>query len=225
MPPVPERAIASAEAEVGHRKYVEQMRPAMKAAWARPEVRAKMCEAMKETWKSPELRRKRSETQRKILGKPEVRRNMSEAAKFAHARPEVKRKHSEARERPEFKHRVSELLKHSSRAIGHRARLRGAARPNGSERRLHSWLTEAGTAYVTEHKVGPYLADVFVQNLGLVIECDGYYHTTERGIEKDRARDLYMRSFGLTVLRFDSCDIDSGKARPALLEALSKGRP
>lgn len=65
---------------------------AIKAAWANPEIRAKMCASMKGSQKpiDAEARAKRSEAMKKVYAKPEVRTKKSEAAKKAWANPEIR---------------------------------------------------------------------------------------------------------------------------------------
>lgn len=49
--------------------------------------------------------------------------------------------------------------------------------------------------------------DFFCPKAHLVIEVDGGHHFTEVGKENDKLRDDYMKSFGLTVLRFSNSDM------------------
>jgi len=41
----------------------------------------------------------------------------------------------------------------------------------------------------------------------LVIEIDGGQHYTEAGKRKDRVRDDYLKTLGLTVLRFSDTEV------------------
>ena len=50
--------------------------------------------------------------------------------------------------------------------------------------------------------IGPYIADFYVAKLQLVIEVDGDSHFSSEGLDYDAERDAYMRSAGITVLRF-----------------------
>lgn len=50
--------------------------------------------------------------------------------------------------------------------------------------------------------IGPYIADFYVAKLQLVIEVDGDSHFSSVGLDYDAERDAYMRSAGITVLRF-----------------------
>ncbi|MBI5426797.1 MAG: DUF559 domain-containing protein, partial [Nitrospinae bacterium] len=40
-----------------------------------------------------------------------------------------------------------------------------------------------------------------------VVEIDGSQHMEEKGIQKDRQRDAYLKSRGLEVLRFDNLQV------------------
>jgi type I restriction enzyme M protein len=53
-----------------------------------------------------------------------------------------------------------------------------------------------------QHQFGDYLCDFYCHEAKLVIECDGSPHETSSRIQHDAKRDAYLRSQGLTVLRF-----------------------
>ena len=53
-----------------------------------------------------------------------------------------------------------------------------------------------------QHQFGDYLCDFYCHEVKLVIECDGSPHETSPRIQHDAKRDAYLRSQGLTVLRF-----------------------
>jgi len=53
-----------------------------------------------------------------------------------------------------------------------------------------------------QHPIGPYFADFYCARAGLVLEIDGASHRDS--YEHDQARDAYMASLGLRVLRVDS---------------------
>ena len=55
--------------------------------------------------------------------------------------------------------------------------------------------------------LGNYIVDFFCPAAQLVIEIDGGQHCTPEGIKKDRLRDEYLGSLGLTVLRFHDSDV------------------
>ena len=58
-----------------------------------------------------------------------------------------------------------------------------------------------------QHSVGPYVLDFYCPQLRLAIELDGDSHFREGAPQKDRDRDVYIRSFGIRVLRFLNTDV------------------
>ncbi len=55
--------------------------------------------------------------------------------------------------------------------------------------------------------LGNYIVDFYCPSANLVIEIDGSQHYTEDGKAKDDARDDYLKSIGLKVLRFSNKEI------------------
>jgi len=53
-----------------------------------------------------------------------------------------------------------------------------------------------------QHNIGQYIADFYCHEAKLVVEVDGEIHQTQQ--ERDRDRNLWMQSNGLTVLRFSN---------------------
>ena len=66
-----------------------------------------------------------------------------------------------------------------------------------------------GVKFRRQHPIGPYVADFYSWEAGLVVEVDGEPHFTPAGQEYDEARDAYLSSLGLTVLRFTNHDVMS----------------
>ncbi|MBT9310657.1 endonuclease domain-containing protein [Leptothoe kymatousa] len=56
-----------------------------------------------------------------------------------------------------------------------------------------------GYKFRRQHNLGRFIADFYCHGARLVVEVDGPYHDFQR--EKDAARDEWMRSVGLRVLR------------------------
>ncbi|HQO36620.1 MAG TPA: endonuclease domain-containing protein [bacterium] len=56
-----------------------------------------------------------------------------------------------------------------------------------------------------QHPIGPYITDFFVPDLKIVIELDGHSHDTR--LEKDAARDDYMKNQGYRVIRLQNEDV------------------
>lgn len=77
------------------------------------------------------------------------------------------------------------------------------------ERRL--WYDFLKKLPVTVHRqktMGKYIADFYIASAKLVIELDGAQHYEEEAREYDAERDRYMRSLGLTVLRYTNKDVN-----------------
>ena len=60
-----------------------------------------------------------------------------------------------------------------------------------------------GHKFVRQFPVGPYFADFICREKRLVVEVDGSQHIDNH---RDRKRDEYMRSQGISVLRFWNMD-------------------
>ena len=55
-----------------------------------------------------------------------------------------------------------------------------------------------------QHQFGDYVCDFFCAEARLAVELDGAVHTTEERGAHDRKRDAYLKSQGVTVLRFEN---------------------
>ncbi len=53
-----------------------------------------------------------------------------------------------------------------------------------------------------QHAIGIYVADFYCAEEKLIVEIDGRDHCTEQGRVHDEARDRFMHSQGIRVLRF-----------------------
>ena len=61
-----------------------------------------------------------------------------------------------------------------------------------------------GVRFRRQFSVGPYILDFYAPELKLAIELDGYYHQTEDGLRHDYYRDAFLKSSGITLLRFEN---------------------
>jgi very-short-patch-repair endonuclease len=61
-----------------------------------------------------------------------------------------------------------------------------------------------GIQFYRQKPIGEYIVDFFAPRAKLVVEVDGSQHTEGDQALKDRARDGYLVSLGLKVLRFNS---------------------
>ena len=55
---------------------------------------------------------------------------------------------------------------------------------------------------------GRYIGDFYIPAAALVIELDGSQHYEDEGKRADTERDEYLRSQGLTVLRYSNREVD-----------------
>ncbi len=77
------------------------------------------------------------------------------------------------------------------------------------ERRLWYDFLKGLPLTVNRQKVlGPYIVDFFIASKKTVIELDGSQHFQGEGPEHDRARDQWLRSNGITVLRYTNLQIN-----------------
>lgn len=76
------------------------------------------------------------------------------------------------------------------------------------ERHLwYDFLKGLSVSFYRQRTFGSYIVDVYCPSAKLVIELDGSQHYAERGIASDAVRDEYLRSLGLTALRYSNDDI------------------
>lgn len=55
--------------------------------------------------------------------------------------------------------------------------------------------------------IGEYIVDFYCPKANLIIEVDGGQHYLDKGIERDKIRDDYMKSQGFKVLRFSDIEV------------------
>jgi very-short-patch-repair endonuclease len=60
----------------------------------------------------------------------------------------------------------------------------------------------ANLKFRRQHQIGDYIADFYCDEKKLVVELDGPVHDGTKQAKKDKSRDAYLQSIGLTVLRF-----------------------
>ena len=64
-----------------------------------------------------------------------------------------------------------------------------------------------GYKFTRQKPIGNFIADFFCNKLKLVIEVDGYSHNFEEVLDKDKVKNQYLTSLGITVLRFDDEEV------------------
>ena len=95
----------------------------------------------------------------------------------------------------------------------HNAKLSSNARTlrkNMTKEERHLWYDFLKTLPVMVHRqkvIGNYIADFYIAEAQLVIELDGSQHYEPSGKQSDQIRDAYLKSIGLTVLRYSNSDI------------------
>ena len=55
--------------------------------------------------------------------------------------------------------------------------------------------------------IGKYIVDFYCASAKIVIELDGAQHYDTNGKKSDHERDLYLKTHGITVLRYSNTDI------------------
>ena len=76
------------------------------------------------------------------------------------------------------------------------------------ERRL--WYEFLKDLPITVHRqkvINNYIADFYCANAKIVVELDGSGHYEPEQLLKDREKDAYFNSLGITVLRFSNLDV------------------
>jgi very-short-patch-repair endonuclease len=66
---------------------------------------------------------------------------------------------------------------------------------------------QLGVRFRRQHGIGRYIADFYCADWALIVELDGDSHFTPQAAQYDAERDRFMRSLGLTVLRFSNRDV------------------
>ena len=61
--------------------------------------------------------------------------------------------------------------------------------------------------FIRQKRIGNYIVDFYCMKSNLVIELDGGGHFTDEKVTRDRARDEYLKSLGLKILRFSNLEI------------------
>ena len=72
----------------------------------------------------------------------------------------------------------------------------------------YDFLRELPVMVHRQKVIGSYIVDFYCAAAKLVIELDGSQHYEEKGIIADTARDEYLRSLGLTILRYSNREVN-----------------
>ena len=74
----------------------------------------------------------------------------------------------------------------------------------------HLWYDFLKNLPITVNRqkvIGNYIVDFYCAKANIAIELDGSQHYFEKGLQKDTARDEYLNSLGIKVLRYSNLDI------------------
>ena len=85
-------------------------------------------------------------------------------------------------------------------------------RKNMTKEERHLWYNFLKDLPITINRqkvIGNYIVDFYCANAKLVIELDGSQHFEDKGIEYDAKRDEYLKSLGLTILRYSNYDVNT----------------
>lgn len=88
-------------------------------------------------------------------------------------------------------------------------------RKNMTKEERHLWYDFLKTLPVMVHRqkaMGNYIVDFYIAEANLVIELDGSQHYETEGQREDAVRDTYLRSLGLTILRYANSDVNQNFA-------------
>ncbi len=84
-------------------------------------------------------------------------------------------------------------------------------RKNMTKEERHLWYDFLRDLPVMVHRqkvIGKYIVDFYIAKSKIVIEVDGSQHYEASEKQRDEERDAYMRSLGITVLRYSNADIN-----------------
>ena len=83
-------------------------------------------------------------------------------------------------------------------------------RKRATPQERHLWYDFLKTLPVMVHRqkvIGNFIVDFYIAEARLVIELDGSQHYETAGQQADAVRDTYLRTLGLTVLRYANSDV------------------
>jgi len=66
---------------------------------------------------------------------------------------------------------------------------------------------QLGYKFRRQHSIGNYIIDFYCYPLKLAVELDGEAHAYERQIQKDYIKECYLKSLGITVVRYTNAQL------------------
>lgn len=108
-------------------------------------------------------------------------------------------------------HKTKPLYKAVSN-LKNKKELRRSLRNNATpaEKRLWQFLKGKkldGFKFRRQHSIDRYIVDFFCPSANLAIELDGETHYTPKAKEYDRLRDKYLKTVGITVIRYPNYQV------------------
>ena len=83
-------------------------------------------------------------------------------------------------------------------------------RKNMTDAEKHLWydfLKDLPETVNRQKVIGKYVVDFYCASANLVIELDGSQHDSLQGLSEDYIRDEYLKSLGITIIRYSNYDI------------------
>ncbi len=85
-------------------------------------------------------------------------------------------------------------------------------RNNSTKSEIRLWMFLKGTqmcgyGFHRQKPLDNFIVDFFCNELMLAIELDGYTHTLDETIEKDKIKEDRLKTLGITVIRFDDHEV------------------
>lgn len=187
---------------------------------ADPTYRAKQAAITRHWWADPSNRAKRTLAAQIRSANPEWRKMMSAAVRKQWKDPVYRTKMEAAirllSKSPAWREQNKQIVRRAQEAARR-------ARPSSIEQIVWSVLDKLQIQYIREHRIGRYLADIYVPSKSLVIECDGRHWHAGR-VAEDAKRDAYMHARGYNVLRLPEQDIRKGFAEERIKRVVSQRR-
>jgi len=76
------------------------------------------------------------------------------------------------------------------------------------ERKLwHEFLRQHPVKFYRQRVIGNYIIDFYCARAKLVVEIDGSQHFGPAGLEYDKERDAFLKSFGLDIIRIPNNEV------------------
>lgn len=92
--------------------------------------------------------------------------------------------------------------------------------PTSIERAVAGVLSELGIVFEPQVLFKYYVADLYLPEHNVIIECDGdYWHSTPAMIAHDKKRDKWFTNHGIGIIRLKECNIKAN-ARACVEQAL-----